>query len=150
MYLSVYDNRDGVSECTASPSVPSSITHVHRCIGSHNVTRQMMTTSTKLTYLSVYDIRDDVSERVASPFPPPRSHMYTVIELIFVRVQCFTNFATKAFCTLRNNNWIQLLYNFDTKAFCTFRNLFRTVQNAIVAKLVKHCALTEVIGSPSR
>jgi hypothetical protein len=58
-----------------------------------------------------------------------------------VRAQCFTNFATKAFCTLRNNNWI---------AFCTLRNsnwiqfLFRKVQNAVVAKLVKHCALTNV------
>ncbi len=47
----------------------------------------------------------------------------TVTELIFVRAQRFTNFVTKAFCTLRNNNWIQLL--------------FRKVQNAFVAKLVK-------------
>ncbi len=49
----------------------------------------------------------------------------TVTELIFVRAQCFTNFGTKAFCTLRNNNWIQLL--------------FPKEQNAFVAKLVKHC-----------
>ena len=54
----------------------------------------------------------------------------TVTELIFMRAQCFTNFATKAFCTLRNNNWIQLL--------------FRKVQNAFVAKLVKHCALIKI------
>jgi hypothetical protein len=33
----------------------------------------------------------------------------TVTELIFVRAQCFTNFAIKAFCTLRNNNWISIL-----------------------------------------
>jgi hypothetical protein len=57
-----------------------------------------------------------------------------------------TNFATKAFCTLRNNNWI----NFATKAFCTLRNnnwiqlLFRKVQNAFVAKLVQQCALTKI------
>jgi hypothetical protein len=29
----------------------------------------------------------------------------TVTELIFVRAQCLTNFAIKAFCTSRNNNW---------------------------------------------
>ncbi len=39
-FLSVYDDRDVVSEHTSSPSSPSSITHVHRCIGSHNTTRQ--------------------------------------------------------------------------------------------------------------
>ncbi len=40
------------------------------------------------------------------------------------------HFAIKAFCTLRNNNWIQLL--------------FRKVQNVFVVKLVKHCALTNL------
>jgi hypothetical protein len=37
-YLSVYDSRDDVSEHTASPSPPSSLTYVHRCIGcrEHN------------------------------------------------------------------------------------------------------------------
>ena len=34
----------------------------------------------------------------------------TVTELIFVRAQCINHFAIKAFCTLRNNNWIQLLF----------------------------------------
>ncbi len=29
-HLSVYDSRDGVSEHAASPSPPSSLTHVHR------------------------------------------------------------------------------------------------------------------------
>ncbi len=38
---------------------------------------------------------------------------------------------SKAFSTLRNNNWIQLL--------------FHKVQNAFVAKLVKHCVLTESV-----
>ena len=35
-YLSVYDNRDGASEPTPSPSPPSSLTHVHR-IQSHTL-----------------------------------------------------------------------------------------------------------------
>jgi hypothetical protein len=33
-YLSVYDRRDDASETTPSPSPPSSLTYVHRCIGS--------------------------------------------------------------------------------------------------------------------
>ncbi len=37
--LSVYDSRDGVSDHTASPSPPSSLTYVHRCFGSRNATR---------------------------------------------------------------------------------------------------------------
>jgi hypothetical protein len=38
-----------------------------------------------------------------------RSHSVpTVTELIFVRAQCFNHLATKAFCTLRTCNWIQL------------------------------------------
>ena len=61
-HLSVYDSTDGVSVCAASPSSPSSLTHVHRCIGSRNATRPMQPTSAKLTYLSVYDSRDGVSE----------------------------------------------------------------------------------------
>ncbi len=48
-YLSVYDNRDGVSEQAASPSPPSSLTHVHRCIGPRNATRQTLSNSVKLT-----------------------------------------------------------------------------------------------------
>jgi hypothetical protein len=43
-----------------SPSLPSSLTHVHRGIGSRNATRQTLPTSAKLTHLSVYDRRDDV------------------------------------------------------------------------------------------
>ncbi len=69
-YLSVYDIRDCVSEDTSSPSPPSSITHVHRCIRFHNGTRQTLSTSAKLKYLSVYDSRDGVSEHVSSPSPP--------------------------------------------------------------------------------
>ncbi len=59
-YLSVYDtdSRDGVSVRSTSPSPPSSLTHVHRCIGSHNTTRQTLPTSAKLTSLSMYDNRN--------------------------------------------------------------------------------------------
>jgi len=32
-HLRVYDSREGVSEHAASPSPPSSLMHVHRCIG---------------------------------------------------------------------------------------------------------------------
>ncbi len=37
------------------------------------------------------------------------------------------HFASKAFCTLRNNNWIQLLFR-------KIQLLFRKVQNALIAK----------------
>ncbi len=53
-----------------SPTPPSSLTHVHRCIGSHNTTRQILPTSAKLTYLSMYDNSDGVSEHTASPSSP--------------------------------------------------------------------------------
>ena len=53
-----------------SPSPPSSLTHVHRCIGSRNTARQILPTSAKLTYLSMYDSSDGVSEHAASPSPP--------------------------------------------------------------------------------
>jgi hypothetical protein len=76
-HLSMYDSRDDVSERAASPSPPSSLMHVHRYIGSRNATRQTLPTSVKLTYLRVYDSRDDVSEHATSPSPPPRSLMYT-------------------------------------------------------------------------
>ncbi len=69
-YLRVHDSRDGVSERVSSPSPPSSLTHVHRWIGSRNGTRQTLPTSVKLTHLSVFDSRDDVSERATSPSPP--------------------------------------------------------------------------------
>jgi hypothetical protein len=79
-HLSVYDTRDGVSEHASSPSTPSSLTHVHRCIGSRNGTRQTLPTSVKLTYLSVYDSRDGVSEHAASPSPPPSlTHVHRFI-----------------------------------------------------------------------
>ncbi len=78
----------------------------------------------------------------------------TVTELIFVRAQCFTNFATKAFCTLWNNNWIRssycstkckmFLYKLVKHWALTIQLLFRKLQNAFVAKLVKHCALTSL------
>jgi hypothetical protein len=45
------------------------LTHVHRCIGSRNATRQTLPISAKLTYLSVYDSRDGVSEHGAPPSP---------------------------------------------------------------------------------
>jgi hypothetical protein len=55
-------HRDDVSEHTSSPSSPSSLTHVHRCIGSHNATRQTLSTSAKLTSLSMYDSRNDATQ----------------------------------------------------------------------------------------
>jgi hypothetical protein len=61
-YLSVYDSRDVVSECGASPSSPSSLTNVHRFIGSLNGTRQTLSTSAKLTSLSMYDRRNEVTQ----------------------------------------------------------------------------------------
>ena len=51
-------------------SPPEINRYVHRCIGSPNATRQMLTISVKLTYLSVYDRRDDGSDRAASPSSP--------------------------------------------------------------------------------
>jgi hypothetical protein len=80
-YLSVYDSRDGSSEHGASPSSPSSLTYVHRCIGSRNPTRQTLTNSTRLTYLSVYDNRDDASEPTPSPSPPLLAHACTQVHL---------------------------------------------------------------------
>jgi hypothetical protein len=69
-YLSVLESRDGVSEPASSPSPPSSLTHVHRCIGSRNPTRHSVSNSARLMYLSMYDSRDDVSESVPFPSPP--------------------------------------------------------------------------------
>ena len=65
-----YDSTDGVSGHGASPSPPSSLTYVHRCIGSRNATRQTLSDSAKLTYLSVYDSRDGVPGHGSSPSPP--------------------------------------------------------------------------------
>jgi hypothetical protein len=67
----------------ASLSPPSSLTHVHRCIGSRNSTRQTLPTSAKLMYLCVYDSRDGVSGHGTSPdkFPvvPLLSHVCTQV-----------------------------------------------------------------------
>jgi hypothetical protein len=63
----------------------------------------------------------------------------TVTELIFVSAQC-NHFAIKAFCTLRNNNWIQFL--------------FRKVQNALIAKwfstVLSQMSILTVGSSPGR
>ena len=61
-YVSVYDSRDGVSERAASPSPSSSLTLVHRYIGSRNATRQTLPTSVKLTSLSMYDTRNGATQ----------------------------------------------------------------------------------------
>jgi hypothetical protein len=52
-----------------SPSSPSSVTHVHRCIGYCNPHWKSLSKSVRLTYLSVYDSRDGGSE--PSPFVVP-------------------------------------------------------------------------------
>ena len=44
------------------PSPTSSLTHVHRFIGSRNVTRQTLTTSVKLTSLSIHDSRNGTTQ----------------------------------------------------------------------------------------
>jgi hypothetical protein len=69
-YMSVYDNRDVTSETTPSPSPLSSLTHVHKFIGSLNPTCQTLSNSARLTCLSVYDNRDGASEPAPSPSPP--------------------------------------------------------------------------------
>jgi hypothetical protein len=51
-----------LSRVPSAPSPPSSLTHVHRCIGSRNATRQTLPTSAKLTYLSVYDSRNGATQ----------------------------------------------------------------------------------------
>ena len=78
-YLSVYDIRDDVFGYNASPSPSSSLTHVHRCIGSRKATCTIQTTSTKLTYLSVYDRRDVVSESHTLLTPTLLTFMYTQV-----------------------------------------------------------------------
>ncbi len=55
------DSRDSASEPAPSPFPPSSLTHVHRCIGYRNPTCHSMSTSARLMYLSMYD------SSVASP-----------------------------------------------------------------------------------
>ncbi len=66
----INNEQQSVTKSIASPSPPSSLTHVHRCIGSHNATRQTLPTSAKLTYLSVCNRRDGVSENTDSPSSP--------------------------------------------------------------------------------
>ena len=58
----VYASRDSVSGHGASPSPPSSLTHVHRCIGSRNATRQTLPTSVKLTSLSMHGSRNGTTQ----------------------------------------------------------------------------------------
>jgi len=70
MYLSVYESRDGASESGSFPSPPSSLTYVHRWIGSRNPIRHSVPNFARLTYLSVYDSRDDSPETVPYPSPP--------------------------------------------------------------------------------
>ncbi len=69
-------------ECAASPSPPSSLTQVHRCIGSRHAVRQTQPTSATLTYLSLYDNRDGVSNVQLPRLPPPHSHMYTGVSVL--------------------------------------------------------------------
>jgi hypothetical protein len=69
-YLSVYDSRDVASASAPSPSPPSSLTHVHGCIGSRNPTWHSVPNSARLTYLSMYDSRGGVSEPAPSPSSP--------------------------------------------------------------------------------
>jgi hypothetical protein len=97
-------SRDGVPEHVPSPSSPSSFTHVRRCIGSLNATRERLPTSVKLTYLSVYDIRDDVSEDVVSPSTPSSfTHVHRCIGSRNTTRQTFPTSAklTSANCHVR-------------------------------------------------
>ncbi len=68
IHYSTFDESPPFTTPSLSPT--SSLTHVHRCIGSHDATRQTLPTSAKLTHLRVYDSRDDVSEHTASPSTP--------------------------------------------------------------------------------
>jgi hypothetical protein len=65
--------------------VPSSLIHVHRCIGSRNATRQTIPTQEKLTSVSVYDCRDGVLSTQFPRRPPPHSHMYTGVSVLGTR-----------------------------------------------------------------
>ena len=68
--LRVYDNRDRTSESVLSPSPPSFLTYVPRCIGYHRPTWYSLSKSERLMYLSVYANRDRSSESVLSSSPP--------------------------------------------------------------------------------
>ncbi len=68
IHYSTFDASPPSPSPSLSPT--SSLTHVHRCIGSRYATRQTLPTSAKLTYLRVYASRDSVSEHAASPSPP--------------------------------------------------------------------------------
>jgi hypothetical protein len=68
IHYSTFDVSPPSPDPSLSPT--SSLTYVHRYIGSRSATRQTLPTSAKLTYLSVYDSRDGVSEHTASPSPP--------------------------------------------------------------------------------
>ncbi len=70
IHYSTFDTSPPSPAPSLSPT--SSLTHVHRYIGSRHTTRKTLTTCAKLTYLSVtvYDNRDGVSEHRTSPSPP--------------------------------------------------------------------------------
>jgi hypothetical protein len=70
IHYSTFDTSPPSPAPSLSPT--SSLTHVHRYIGSRHATRKTLTTCAKLTYLSVtvYDNRDGVSEHRTSPSPP--------------------------------------------------------------------------------
>ncbi len=59
--------------------LPSSLTHVHRCIGYHTPTWQSLSKSVRLTYPSVYDNRDTVSDpTLLSPPPSSRTDVHII------------------------------------------------------------------------
>jgi hypothetical protein len=106
-------------------------------------------TAAALGYYFVNDAPAAVHSASASEPPSPVHHCESAV---------LNHFAITAFCTLRNHNWIQLL--------------FRKVQNAVIAKwlstalsqmdpvivpqsakccnskMVKHCALTDPVIVP--
>ena len=106
-----------------SPSPPSSLTHVHRCIGDHNPNWHSLSKSVRLTYLSVYDNRDSVSEPVLSPSPPSsithihrwigyrntnwhslsNSHMYTGSSVIETQTDSLSNSVRLTYLSVYDN-----------------------------------------------
>jgi hypothetical protein len=58
---------------------PSSLTHVHRCIGNHRPTCSL-SKSVRLTYLSVYDNSDNTPENTL-PVPPHLAYGYAQYEI---------------------------------------------------------------------
>ena len=70
----------------------------------------------------------------------PRSGLEPTVRIDICESAVLNHFAIKAFCTLRNNNWIQLL--------------FRKVQNALIAKwlstALSQMSILTVGSSPDR